>query len=198
MPGKPPRSTLVLRQPVQQITPVRPLPSFHTLYILTGVNPLHDFFQPSLAFVLSTRVKNALGEMQNVQFLPAKFIHVVSMSAVAGDFSTPRQTLDLEWIPSFLRSMPDCLGLHPINPYYELVVPNPYRAADFQDTSFRVTVTLPHVTGSPVDILLSKQLLDECPVFWSSKTVFRREVFDVLDSISLLDPDYFTWSEFEV
>lgn len=171
---------------------------FHPMKVLVGGNPLREFFKPCSSFAISNRVKNFFGELQHVDFCPIKFTHIVDMHVEAGDFSIPRQTLDLAWIPSFLRSVPDCPNLHPVDPYYELVVTNPYRSPDFENASFRLTTILPHLTTPTVEMLLSKKLLDECPVFWSSKTVFRREVFDVLDSMSLLDPDYFTWSEFEV
>ena len=170
----------------------------HPMKILVGGNPLHDFFKPCSSFVLSNRVKNVLSELPNITFLPVEFAHVVEMSVAAGDFTIPRQTLDLSWIRDFLRSMPDCPNLHPVDSYYELVVTNPYRSPDFENASFRVTTILPHLTTPAVEMLLSKKLLDDCPIFWSSKTVFRREVFDILDSMSLIDPDYFTWCEFEV
>jgi hypothetical protein len=166
--------------------------------ILVGGNPLLQFLKPCSSFVLSTQVKSALGEIEHIMFLPVEFLHVVRLSAMAGDFSIPRHTLDLAWIPTFLRSMPNCPELHPINPYYELVITNPYQSNLFDDKSYHITTTLPHLTVPKVEIQLSTKLLDEYPVFWSSITVFRREVFDILDSMSLLDPDYFTWSEFEV
>ena len=170
----------------------------HPIKVLVGGNPLHRFFKPCSSIVLSSQVKTALGDLPNVQYLPVKFNHVVGMSVSAGDFSIPRQTIDLQWIPAFLRSMPDLPQLHPKEPFYELVVTNPYRSDSFDTLSNNVSVLLPNIVSPVFDISYTKKLIDECPIFWSSKIVFRREVFDILDSMSLIDPDYFTWCEFEV
>ena len=170
----------------------------HPMKVMVGGNPLHRFFKPCSSIVLSSHVKTVLGDLPNVQYLPVKFTQVVGMSVSAGDFSIPRQTLDLQWIPTFLRSMPDLPQLHPREPFYELVVTNPYRSDNFDTLSSKVSVTLPNIVSPVFDISYTTKLIDECPVFWSSETVFHRDVFDKIESMGLLDPDYFTWCEFEV
>lgn len=168
------------------------------LLVSVGANPLQEFFSPGISFVLSSRVRAALAGLPNVDFLPVQFQRLVNLACPVGDFSIPRHTLDLGSSLSFLGKLPQCPHLYPVEPYYELVIANAYRRAAADPTAYRLTVTFPSQTTSDVEIVFNDEILETYPIFWSMATVFRREVFDVLDNLAVLDPDYFTWTQFTV
>lgn len=169
------------------------------LLVSVGANPLREFFQPCTAMVLSSRVKSALAYLSNVAFLPVQFQRLVGLACpAAGDYSIPRHTVKLDSTISFLGSMPHCPHLLPTEPYFELVLGNAFRLTSGDPSAFRRTISMPHASDPKFEVELSAALIEKYPIFWSWVTIFRRDAFDVLDSLGVLEPDYFTWTQFAV
>jgi hypothetical protein len=163
-----------------------------------------DIFKVCTSLVVSSVVKNVLGELPNVIYLPVVFNKLVEFPFRAGDFSyyhTPEfrknpRSADPE---TLIKRLPNVPRLHSqIGNYFELVIGNHHFVKDKYPDRRQIQYSFPYLGGQePATLEVTEELLASYPIMWADGGfVFVEHLFDRIREY--LDLDYFTVTEVAV
>jgi hypothetical protein len=158
-------------------------------------------FKVSTSLVISSEVKNALGELSNVVYLPVVFKKLVDYPFRAGDFSY-FDTLEFRRDPraadpeKLIKRLPDVPRLHAqVGDYFELVIGNYHFVMEKYANRRQIHYEYPYLGGQePATLEVTEDMLASYPIMWADGGyVLIEEVFARVREF--LDLDYFTVTE---
>jgi hypothetical protein len=100
-------------------------------------------------------------------------------------------------VEHFLRALPDVPALQgKLGQYYELISPRLSDIVKKYPSAKKIVCTMEYASHRREKLKLSKELLRDYPIVWSSHTVFSEEAFALISPY--LDRDYFDIAELSV
>jgi hypothetical protein len=154
-----------------------------------------DVFAPEFQLVVSSLARGSLLDVPHLRFVPITFRTLFSCPYGAGDFSFWEDLPDYRIQQEFIDQQKNDPQLHSyVGDYFELVAP-PVR--DIRDRFEGLRSVSVDIASSefddPLELPLSAQLLEECPVFSCGSFEMSDAVFSRLEAY--VDWTYFTHVE---
>ena len=167
-----------------------------------------EVFSPVSSLVISTRARDALGELPFVEYRAVRFPELIDFEVPAlGDMSWENnpalgQAAESEewprWPDNLFEYLPQASQelCQSVGSYYEMVVPRLKEAlTEFPDAK-PIVVPRPGNIGKGNEMRVCPPLIEKYPVFWWSQTVFAEWAFRRIEPF--LDRAYAEVVEFEV
>ncbi len=160
-----------------------------------------SIFKVATSLIVSSVVKDTLGDLSNVILLPVMFRKLVEYPFHAGDFSyydTPefRKNPRSADPAKLIKRLPDVPRLHSlVGEYFELVIGNHHFVKDQYPDRREIHYTFPYLGGQePATLEVTDEMLASYPVMWADGGfVFVEHVFDRIREY--FDQEYFTVTE---
>jgi hypothetical protein len=160
----------------------------HPLYLIKNYVGTAPIFCPNLSWIVDSEAAAALVGLPNVAFLQVRYdcVYAFAHSSDLASQGPIDRLSDASTAPSVEhdQALAKALG-----PRFEVIVEMANRIVErFSRDLVSVSVTTPN-KARPLEIQVSRAILDEYPIFWSRGHVVRA---DVLERVrTFLDTDFF-------